>query len=223
LLPNGKVLITGGFSVGNGGFQTWATAESYDPSSGSFTVTGGMIAPRYMHTATLLPDGTVLIAGGRKLNGDAQASAELYDPAAGTFGTTGSMTIPRHLHTATLLNNGKVLIAGGNYPYSPTAELYDPSTRTFTATSDMTEPGADSATLLPGGSVLITRNDNDDAENHAELYDPATGTFARTGDFVDPPPGLQPTATLLANGKVLVAGGSLGDFGSDLRSSHESL
>jgi hypothetical protein len=215
LLPNGKVLIAGGYSTGAGSFQTGTTAEMYDPSNESFTATGGMIASRYMHTATLLPNGTVLIAGGRIQNGgDGQAGAELYDPAAGTFSATGSMTIPRYLHTATLLNNGKVLIAGGNYPYSQSAELYDPSTRTFTATDDMTEPGADTATLLPSGSVLITRSVNDDGEQHAELYDPATGTFARTGDFIDPPPGQRPTATLLANGKVLIAGGSMGDFGS---------
>ncbi len=215
LLPSGKVLITGGYSVAAGSLQTWATAELYDPSSGSFTATGGMIASRYMHTATLLPDGTVLLAGGRKrVDGDAQSGAELYDPATGTFSATGSMTIARYFHTATLLNNGKVLIAGGNYPYSQTAELYDPCTRTFTATGDMTEPGADTATLLPSGSVLITRNDGDEDENHAELYDPATGTFARTADFLDPPPGLEPTATLLTSGKVLIAGGSVGDFES---------
>ena len=120
---------------------------------------------------------------------------------------------------ATLLNSGKVLIAGGL-----TAELYDPSTGTFIAMGDMTELGADTATLLPNGKVLITRSTQFYVENHADLYDPVTGTFTRTGDLIDatlpgqyPPaiPGQYPSAILLTNGKVLVAGGSQGDFWSN--------
>jgi hypothetical protein len=218
LLTNGKALITGGFAS-----ATWASAELYDPSTGTFTAIGGMTTPRYMHTATLLPDGRVLIAGGTsgQENTFALYSAELYDPATGTFSATGDMATARRLHTATLLNNGKVLIAGGllsNSPlFSVSAELYDPSTATFTATGDMTEAGADTATLLPNGQVLITRCVDFCFDltkpSHAELYDPATGTFTRTGDMVDPHQGELPTAMLLTNGKVLIAGGDLGDFG----------
>jgi hypothetical protein len=128
------------------------------------------------------------------------------------------MTVPRAQHLAILLDTGKVLIAGGS---SLTAELYDPSTGTFAPTGDMTEPGfVGTASLLPYGGVLFTRSVSEFDEDHADLYDPAMGTFTRTGDLIDvaasgPPlkPGEQPTATLLANGKVLIAGGTWGDFG----------
>ena len=211
LLANGKVLIAGGSNMNS----AWASAELYDPASGTFTTTGSMTMPRSRHTATLLPNGKVLIVGG-----SSQASAELYDPSSGRFIATGGMTAARSLHTATLLNNGKVLIAGGNYPYLQTAELYDPFTETFSATGDMTEPGADTATLLTNGKVLITRSVRLFEEDHADLYDPATGTFTRTGDIIvaDPTqfpnttPGQNPSAILLTNGMVLIAGGSQGDF-----------
>jgi hypothetical protein len=224
LLPNGTVLIAGGFSYGNGPFSTWDTAEIYDPVRATFVSTGRMIAARQMHTATLLPNGTVLIAGGSVGNGGpGQASAEVYDPATGTFAATGSMTVPRAQQIATLLNSGKVLIAGGSS--SLTAELYDPSTRTFSATGGLTEPGfVDTATLLADGRVLLTRSISDYAEDHADLYDPTTGSFTRTGDLVETTapgtylgfakPGQQPTATLMPSGKVLIAGGSWGDLGS---------
>ena len=105
-----------------------------------FAPTGNMTVARDSHTATLLPDGTVLIAGGDN-SGTVLASTEIFDPATGTFTVTGSMSAQRVLHTATLLLNGKVLIAGGNYfigaaeAILASAELYDPATGTFTATA----------------------------------------------------------------------------------------
>jgi hypothetical protein len=121
LLPNGKVLVAGGY---NGSFLT--SAELYDPASGSWTATGSLNTARYLHTATLLPNGKVLVAGG-SASGGYLASAELYDPANGTWTATSSLNTAHARHTATLLPNGMVLVAGGtdSSGYLASAELYD--------------------------------------------------------------------------------------------------
>ena len=85
----------------------------YDPASGTWSATGSLATARVYHTATLLPNGKVLVAGGADTRGDYVASAELYDQASGTWTTTGSLNTARFAHTATLLPNGKVLVAGG--------------------------------------------------------------------------------------------------------------
>ena len=141
LLLNGKVLICGGANSYSSLGTVWASAELYDPVSGTFTTTGNMATARKFHTATLLSDGTVLLAGGTaSANNDfSTRSAELYDPATGTFTPAPDMVQPRMYHTATLLKNGNVLLAGGLYDSS--AEIYDPVTRVFTATGPMGLPG----------------------------------------------------------------------------------
>jgi hypothetical protein len=126
LLMNGKVLFAGGeldrdFDGGEPWPPYYPYSELYDPAAGNFAATGNMTDARWEHTATLLPDGSVLVAGGGPA---AYQSAELYDPARGTFSSIGNMLAPRFGHTATLLKDGKVLIAGG--PQS-SAELYTPS------------------------------------------------------------------------------------------------
>ena len=209
LLPDGKVLVTGG------GLEGLPSAELYDPATCSFTVTGHMADSRSGHTATLLSNGKVLVTGGRYL-GDV-ASAELYDPATGSFSPTGSMTTPRKEDTATLLPNGKVLVTGGHgwsFPLSGrfTAELYDPATSSFTATGIMaTVRSAHTATLLSNGKVLVTGGYYTGGVASAELYDPAVGSFRPTGSMATERG--RHTATLLPNGKVLVTGGIGGGFG----------
>jgi hypothetical protein len=170
----------------------------------AFMPTGNMTAARDGHTATLLLDGRVLIAGG------GSATAELYDPPSQTFTATGSMTVARFGHSATLLANsklpnyGKVLIAGQG---SQIAELYDPTTGTFTAAGSMVAYRlGQTATLLQNGQVLIAGGEM----ASAELYNPSTGTFTATGSMTVSRTGH--TATRLPDGRVLIAGGVL-DFG----------
>jgi hypothetical protein len=171
-----------------------------------------MATARADHTATLLRNGKVLIAGGSGDGFHALASAELYDPSTRTFAPTGSMIMPRSAHSATLLADGRVLIAGGTRDVNAgafvfTAEIYDPSTGAFTATGDLTSIGGgvyaipgDVTTLLPDGRVFVAAN------NNAEIYDPQGGTFTPTGPYANLSDAYGITVTLLTNGKVLVTG-----------------
>src|SRR5438552_17164875 len=144
-------LVLSLFLFGIGGHGPAAMAQS----PGTFTPTGNLTTGRFHHTATLLPNGKVLIAGGEYPTRPTTPSAELYDPSTGKFTPTGSMSVHRAFHTAILLANGKVLIVGGGY--SASAELYDPATGTFSPTGDMllARTTAPTATLLNDGTVLI--------------------------------------------------------------------
>lgn len=214
LLPNGKVLVAGGYDTSGG---VLASAELYDPVTGTFTAIGSMTVKRVAFAATLLPNGKVLIAGGSSsgVPSGNLASAELYDLTTGTFTATGSMTTSRTTYTAALLPNGKVLIAGGQSStigvMLASAELYDPSTGAFSVTGSMTTPRfAYTETLLPNGKVLIaggtTNGDNTGTLASAELYDPTSGAFALTGSL-NTGRFISSSAPLLPNGNVFITGG----------------
>jgi hypothetical protein len=175
---------------------------------------GPMNVGRVGATATLLPDGRVLVAGG------GTDTAELYNPATRQFTPTAKMPVTVSYATATLLPDGNVLVAGGEHgpglAQVTSAELYDPAAGTWTATGSMnTARSGQTATLLPDGDVLVAGggcNIGHDCDAgsflntlaSAELYDPATGTWAKTGKMHV---GRQfATANLLPDGDVLVAG-----------------
>lgn len=216
----GEVLMVGG-----GPFPPVPTAELYNPATGSFTLTGNPVHPRCCHTATLLPSGSVLIAGGIDGSGTVLNIAELYNPVTGTFSATGSMTAARKGHTATLLTTGplagQVLIVGGAAPetFAPlaSAELYDPITGVFTSTGSLSVARQlHTATLLNDGRALVAGGYSFNSEemlgyttDTTEIYDPMTATFTM-GPTMTTPRYLH-TATLLTRGSlagwVLMAGG----------------
>jgi hypothetical protein len=209
LLQNGMVLIVGGTSKGGPDNTNipQPVAELYDPGTGAFGYAGSLNVGRSGHTATLLQNGTVLIAGGGSDN-----TAEIYDPAAGTFTYTGNLSSALTNHSATLLNDGTVLIAGGDNYLSmsvATAQIYAPTSGTFTATGSLVaRRESHTATLLSSGKVLIAGGS--DAQtglvlSSAEQYDPVAKTFSVTGSLASGRS--NDTATLLTNGQVLIPGG----------------
>jgi Galactose oxidase, central domain/Kelch motif len=211
LLRNGRVLVAGGIVAGDAADDQMPPGELYDPISGTWTVTGAMAADRYGHTATLLPDGKVLVVGGSQDGSPDGPFAELYDPINGTWTAAGTMITLRGARTATLLPDGKVLVTGGS-----SAELYDPQTGAWSATQRMIAARAGhTATLLADGGVLVAGGSGSAEESacqchaplgSAELYDPSTGTWSATASMVAVRS--DHTATLLADGRVLVASGN---------------
>jgi len=183
LLSDGSVLIAGGIQ-NYSGETVVISAERYVPSTGLFTAVGNMTIARCGHSATLLSDGTVLVAGGIGQSGAALSSAEVYSPSTSSFSAVGALHTARALHAATSLYDGTVLIAGGSVgslpgptpgpPYTDSAEIYSPTSKTFAVTGDMiTARGGQTAALLGNGTVLEAGGGYGSADSFtpsAELY-----------------------------------------------------
>jgi len=179
--------------------------------AGSVSPASPMLEPRSGHTATLLQDGKVLIAGGMRRNQDFYRSAELYDPTTGRFQETGQLNVARVGAAAVLLRSGKVLIVGGwvGHDCTDSAEIYDPAAGQFTVIAKLTtKRGRPNATLLANGDVLITGGADHDAPGgvaSAEIFRDSDSKFEAVGamHFAR----IAQTTTLLRDGRVLIAGG----------------
>jgi N-acetylneuraminic acid mutarotase len=219
LLPDGRVLVVGGLSVTlrDGGLfpNQPVGAEIYDPAIDRWSRTGPMSSDRLDHTATLLHDGRVLIAGGLDSNNASRSDAEIYDPKQNLWVAVASMTTGRELQTATLLANGDVLLVGGqapetdpSYPYgvipTATSDVYAPGVDRWSPVASMSAPRIEhTSTLLRNGTVLVVGNAVP-GTSRAEVYDP---TRNRWSSISEPMHRYHHTATQLPDGRVLVVGG----------------
>jgi N-acetylneuraminic acid mutarotase len=207
LLPDGRVLIVGGRLSNGFGESYRASAERYDPATGTFSAAASMSQPRSIHTATLLPDGDVVVSGG--YCGCVLASSERYRPATNTWTASGSLGWSTNGHAAALLGDGRVVAAGGGSfsGYFANAATFNAATNAWTAAPPMSEARYSyTATTLPNGKVLVAGGYNGSTRTaSAQLFDPATNTWSAAGTMSTGRSGH--TATLLPSGKVLVAGG----------------
>lgn len=210
LLNDGRVLVAGG-CAGAGCTQVQRSSERYDPAAGRFAPAAEMHEARVSHTATVLPDGRVFVAGGWT-GSAATASTELYDPAADRFAAGPVMSAARMDGTATLLDDGSVLLVGGaaqtNRPVA-VAERFSPATGTLAAAGTLHAARAHHAAVkLRDGRVLVVGGlvARHTATAGAEIYDPRSGSFRPTGALAQPR--CKHAALLLADGRVMVLAGS---------------
>ena len=234
VLPDGRVLIVGGETTdpGSGQQRILASAELYDPRTNSWGQVADLGRPRVGHTATILPDGHVVVSGGETLAADGQRdltpAVEIFDPASENWAETGSLSTGRAGHTANLLPDGRVLIVGGQTSEtrggrvqlvaagvatvaSSSAEVFDPQAGMWQPIASLGTPRTGhSATLLPGGQLLVVGGyapNGTTPLGTAERYDVAANAWSPLNI---PVPRAGHTATLLADGSVLIVGGKGG-------------
>ncbi len=210
LQPDGRIIVVGGAYSGTV-ITNLTSAELYDPATGLWTPAGTLASGRQNHTATLLPGGNVLVAGGFNLLTGRVAGVEIFNPSLGSWLATNSMANPHESHTATLLTNGQLLVAGGVYPeYLPSVELYNPSAGTWKTTNSLLSArDSHTATLLTNGQVLVAGGYNynmgGSAISNAEVFNPINGNWTAAGALNGTRAGH--AAVLLSNGQVLAIGG----------------
>lgn len=241
LLPDGKVLVAGGFTgfvAGNAQAVT-DTAEVYDPATGTWSPTGSMQTRRALHSTMVLPDGKVLVAGGRTCTGPPPATcdfsfrtatAEVYDPATGAWTPTGSMNAPRHTTSAATLPDGRVLVPAGfsapdAHDTDNTADVYDPSAGTWSLTANLNRSRArQGAMSLHDGDVLVGPGSratifgppfSATINSTTETYDPASNTWHLTAGLPLLPGRFNFQQATLPNGQALIVGGFGGPAGAE--------
>ena len=219
-LSDSRVLLAAGVSCSSNGLcPNSAEARIYDPATNAFSVVGPLASARSELAATLLADGSILIAGGTD-----QPTAEIFSPRTGGFVPAGSMSADRHGLAAAKLMDGRVLVTGGwggprgGVKRLGSAELFDPATKTFTLTGAMkTARSGHTATTLKDGRVLVVGGRGqypNDGLASAEIYDPKTGLFTETGSMKVPRQ--NHVAALLPDGRVLIVGGEAGVVATNL-------
>ena len=230
LLPNGRVLVVGGSGVSVSApsrYKSLAGAELYDPKTRIWSAAGTLSTARWLHTATLLQNGKVLLVGGtssdpNSVPGRFQSltSAELYDPQTNRWAPAAKMLTARCLQSATLLADGRVLVAGGYQSLSETsgrvlatAEVYDPTSDRWTSVGSMPGPAAEQgASLLADDRVLVMGGAVGDwnsprlpvPQRTAAIYDPASGSWSRAESMHFTR--IRPSSSVLPDGRVLVVG-----------------
>jgi hypothetical protein len=208
LLKDGRVLLAGGADADVPGSRL-KSGEIFDPEAKTFSAVGLMSDGRISHTATLLNDGRVLIAGGRDFDKGVVSSAEIFDPRTGRFSRTGSLTQPRYKQTAALLGDGRVLVAGGSDDRDwrgslSSAEIFDPRAGLWSPAPHMVEKRfklPEEAARLASGDILVAGG-----AQRAEIYDPRANRFTAVAGGTDRARHFM-SETLLATGEVLLAGG----------------
>jgi WD40 repeat protein len=221
-LPDGRVLVAGGYYDDALGDHYLASAEVFNPGTGTFSSAGlgAMGTARRGAVAAVLPDGRVLVAGGSYNDGSEHslASAEVFNPATATFTPAGDMTVARVRAAAATLPDGRVLIAGGNDGSIrlSSAEVFNPTTGAFTPVSDMVASRArEGAARLPDGRVLLAGGTDGTPLSSAEVFDPNTNSFSSAGIGAMGTARRAPAAASLPDGRVLVAGGSNDEGGGE--------
>jgi large repetitive protein len=222
-LRDGRILITGGIQLRGSGFGAAPATEIYDPLSGTFTAKDLMMRGRWLHTATLLNDGRVLLVGGQPTNctgagcfPEALNTAELFDPATGSVASTGRLHVSRYAHSAALLPDGRVLIIGGetteplpDTDQVTTVEIYDPATGQFSDFGQLIDGrGFHALVALNNGKYLVAggKTQSSYPAYTTEIFDPMTRTSSAGPDMTDQR--IRATATKLLNGEVLIVGGN---------------
>lgn len=223
LLSSGSILVTGGFNRSNGNEQILSSTEIYNPNYKEWKYGASMKTARSGHTATMLNNGKVLVAGGyigyNFLQFTATSSSELYDPVSNTWSVLSPMIDRRQDHSAILLQSGKVLITGGRDGISgkdeslllSSVEIFDPESRQWTQVASMsTERHLHTSTLLKNGKVIVIGGFNQNGNlSTAEIYDSLTDSWTvLEHNMISPRSGH--SASMLKDGRILVAGGNDG-------------